>query len=103
MPELARVNRWKLPTQRNRGRLAKNSDADIESVTKRALAAPEHLQLYVFQLLHGVSDAVASALLVFPFPDRHTVIDFRVRVAGQPVRLRACWPRTRRSSSASAT
>ncbi len=78
VPELERVNRWKLPTQRNRSRLAKNSAADVEAITRRAIAAPEHLQLYVLQLLHGVSDAVASALLVFPFPDRHTVIDFRV-------------------------
>jgi len=77
-PEVERVNRWKLPTQRNRKRLAQNSAADIEAVTKRALAADEPLQLYILrEHLHGVSDGVASGLLIFPFPDRHTVIDFR--------------------------
>ena len=76
--ELERVNRWKLPTQRNRKRLAQNSAAEIEAVTKVALAADESMQLYVLrELLHGVSDGVASALLIFPFPDGHTVIDFR--------------------------
>jgi hypothetical protein len=76
--ELQRVNRWKLPTERNRSWLAKNSHHRVRAVTQKALAAPEELQLYTLQLLHGVSAAVASALLIFPFPDRHTVIDFRV-------------------------
>ena len=76
--ELQRVNRWKLPTERNRSWLAKNSHHRVRAVTEKALAAPEPLQLYTLQLLHGVSAAVASALLIFPFPDRHTVIDFRV-------------------------
>jgi len=76
--ELQQVNKWKLPTERNRSWLAKNSHHRVRAVTERALAAPEPLQLYVLQLLHGVSAAVASALLIFPFPDRHTVIDFRV-------------------------
>ncbi|HET7465865.1 MAG TPA: hypothetical protein VFL29_04310 [Candidatus Dormibacteraeota bacterium] len=76
--ELRRVNRWKLPTERNRTWLARNSHHRVRAVTQRALAAPEDLQLYTLQLLHGVSAAVASALLIFPFPERHTVIDFRV-------------------------
>ena len=76
--ELRRVNRWKLPTERNRRWLAQNSHHRVRAVTTRALAAPEALQLYTLQLLHGVSAAVASALLIFPFPDVHTVIDFRV-------------------------
>jgi hypothetical protein len=76
--ELQRVNRWKLPTERNRKWLAKNSHHRVRAVTERALAAPEPLQVYTLQLLHGVSAAVASALLIFPFPDVHTVIDFRV-------------------------
>lgn len=75
--ELERVYRWKLRDQRNRGRLALNSPAQVKSITKTALAAPEHLQLYAIQRLHGVGDAVASALLMFPFPDRHTILDFR--------------------------
>jgi hypothetical protein len=76
--ELKRVNHWKLPTERNRSWLARNSHHRVKAVTQRALAAPEHLQLYTLQLLHGVSAAVSSALLVFPLPGVHTVIDFRV-------------------------
>jgi hypothetical protein len=78
LAELDRVNRWKLPTQRNRKLLTRNSSAEIEAITKIALAAPEHLKIFALELLYGVSDPVASALLMFPFPDRHTVIDFRV-------------------------
>jgi len=79
VPELERVNRWKLPTQRNRKKLAENSPTEIENATKAALAAGEAMQLYVLrERLHGVSDGVASALLVFPLPLVHTVIDFRV-------------------------
>ena len=76
--ELESVNRWKLPTQRNRQDIARNSDAEIEMVTQEALAAAEHIQLHILVgWLHGVSDAVASALLMAPLPDQHTVIDFR--------------------------
>jgi hypothetical protein len=76
--ELERVNRWKLPTQRNRKGIARNSDSEIEMVTKEALAAPEHFQLYILVgWLYGVSDAVASAFLMVSLPDNHTVIDFR--------------------------
>src|SRR5258706_16135539 len=53
--ELQRVNRWKLPTERNRSWLAKNSHHRVRAVTAKALAAPEGLQLYTLQLLHGVS------------------------------------------------
>lgn len=75
--EMERVYRWKLRDQRNRGLLAKNTPAQVKAITESALAAPEHLQLYAIQRLHGVGDAVASALLTFPFPRRHTVIDFK--------------------------
>ena len=73
--ELERVGRWK--SARNGGRLAKNSPALVEAVTKKAFAAPEPLKLYTLQVLEGVLDPVASALLAFPFPKTHTVIDYR--------------------------
>jgi hypothetical protein len=77
LEEVERVNKWKLPTERNRAHLAKNSTGEIEAVTREALAAPDHLQLHILVgWLYGVSDAVASALLMFPLPDKHTVIDF---------------------------
>ncbi len=47
--ELQQVNKWKLPTERNRSWLAKNSHHRVRAVTERALAAPEPLQLYVLQ------------------------------------------------------
>lgn len=73
--ELVRVGRWK--SARNGGRLAKNSPALVEAATKKAFAAPEPLKLYALQVLEGVLDPVASALLAFPFPKTHTVIDYR--------------------------
>ncbi len=73
--ELERVGRWK--SARNGGRLANNSSALVEEVTKKAFAAPEPLKLYALQVLEGVLDPVASALLAFPFPETHTIIDYR--------------------------
>jgi hypothetical protein len=73
--ELAKVGEWKSP--RIRSRLARNSAADVEDITRVALAAPERLQHRVLGLLHGVRDPVASAALTIWAPDRHTVLDFR--------------------------
>jgi hypothetical protein len=77
VPNLQRVNRWKLPTERNRRRLLWNRTEVIKSVTTEALAAPLEGQSSIMQRLHGVGPAVASALLMVPQPDRHTIIDFR--------------------------
>jgi hypothetical protein len=73
--ELERVGLWKSP--RNSWRLAKNSPTRVEAITKKAFAAPEPFKLYTLELLQGVLDPVASALLAFPFPKTHTVIDYR--------------------------
>ena len=89
--ELLRINKWKLPTERNRSQLARNSEQDIVAATKLAFSVPTHLQLDVLVgFLHGVSDAVASAFLIFPFPDDHTVIDFRAARALEGLR-RLSW------------
>ena len=77
VPDLRRVNRWKLPTERNRKRLLWNRTEVIRSVTAEALAAPLEEQSTIMQRLHGVGPAVASSLLMFPQPHRHTIIDFR--------------------------
>jgi hypothetical protein len=77
VPDLRRVNRWKLPTERNRKRLLWNRTLVIQSVTSESLAAPLEEQSATMQRLHGVGPAVASALLMVPQPHRHTVIDFR--------------------------
>jgi len=76
--ELHSVYRWKVPTQRNRHDIARNSTAEIKAVTKAAFSAPEGFQIHILVgWLHGVSYAVASAFLMFPLPHVHTVIDYR--------------------------
>jgi hypothetical protein len=77
--ELAKVGEWKSP--RVRSRLARNSPADVEDITRMSLAAPERLQHRVLGLLQGVGDPVASAILTVWAPDRHTVLDFRATEA----------------------
>jgi hypothetical protein len=73
--ELAQVGDWKSP--RIRKRLAQNSGADVEDITRIALAAPERLQHRVLGSLYGIRDPVATAVLTIWAPDRHTVLDFR--------------------------
>lgn len=64
---------WK--SQRSTGYLGRNRDGDIEAVTKMAFEGPPHLAHAVLGVLHGVGDAVASAMLMIYDPDRFTVID----------------------------
>jgi hypothetical protein len=73
--ELAQVGEWKSP--RIRKRLAQNSGADVEDITRMALGAPDRLQHRVLGALHGIRDTVATAVLTIWAPDRHTVLDFR--------------------------
>jgi len=78
-PELARVGDWKSP--RIRSRIAANSDADIEDITRIALSAPDRLQHRVLTILRGVKVPVASAILTVWDPNRHTVLDGRATEA----------------------
>lgn len=74
--DLADVGRWK--SNRSAGHLERNSDADIEDLTRLALASPDRLKHKVLCLLRGVGPPVASAILTVAYPDRFTVMDVRV-------------------------
>jgi hypothetical protein len=78
--ELIQVGEWKA-RGRIRGRLALNSDAEVEEITRTALAAPDDRQHLILGRLHGVADPMASALLMVWDPERHTVLDFRAFAA----------------------
>ena len=69
------VARWKSP--RSITYVARNSDEDIEEITRLALAAPDRLRHRVLDLLDGVGVPMASALLTVCEPTRFTVIDYR--------------------------
>ena len=73
--ELVRVCRWKSP--RSASYVGRNSDEDIEDVSRLAFRAPERLRHRVLGLLGGVGTPMASALLTVAFPGRFTVIDYR--------------------------
>lgn len=73
--EFMQVELWK--SKRAKPYLARNSDADIEDITRLALTAPERLRHRVLDLLSGVGIPMASALLTVAYPYRFTVIDYR--------------------------
>ena len=71
--ELLAIGRWK--ANRVIGLLDRNSDADIEDVTRMALAAPLRFRHRVLAILSGVQRPMASALLTIWDPKTHTIID----------------------------
>ncbi|RAN96518.1 hypothetical protein [Micromonospora noduli] len=73
--DLLEVVRWKSP--RSTTYVDRNSDSDIEDVTRMALAAPQRLRHRVLSLLNGVGVPIASALLTVCEPSVFTVIDYR--------------------------
>jgi hypothetical protein len=75
--EFLTVCQWK--TARVRGLVERNSEDDVQELTGVALGAPERHRHRILQLLTGVGEPVASALLMVSDPDRFTVTDFRSR------------------------
>ncbi|GAB3937422.1 hypothetical protein GCM10027614_15620 [Micromonospora vulcania] len=73
--ELQKVVRWKSP--RSITYIDRNSDSDIEHLTRIALAAPERLRRRILCLLDGVGVPIASALITACEPSVFTVIDYR--------------------------
>ena len=73
--EFAEVAAWKSP--RSKPAIAANAPADVREVTGLAFGSSEHLQHRILTVLDGVGIRTATALLTVPFPDRHTVLDFR--------------------------
>jgi len=70
------VGRWKSP--RSRSLLLKNSEDEVKEVTKIALGPTEE-RVSALRGLHGVQEAIASALLTVWRPDAYTVTDWRAR------------------------
>ncbi len=66
---------WK--SRRTGGLAARNSAADVEYVTRAALAARESLKAPLLSVLAGVQTPVASALLAVVDPQNFTIIDWR--------------------------
>ncbi|MFG2049915.1 hypothetical protein ACGFIW_21115 [Micromonospora sp. NPDC048935] len=73
--DLRQVVLWKSP--RSTTYIERNSDSDIEDLTRMALAAPERLRHRILCLLDGVGVPIASALLMACEPSAFTVTDFR--------------------------
>jgi hypothetical protein len=74
--DLMQVGRWK--SSRSADHLERNSDQDIEELTRLALVSPDRLKERVLCLLRGVGPPVASAILTVAYPERFTVMDVRV-------------------------
>jgi hypothetical protein len=75
-PELVLVCAWK--TARSRSRVALNTEAFVEGITRTALATTDEAErVLALCALRGVNMPTASVLLHFAFPDRYPIIDWR--------------------------
>jgi hypothetical protein len=83
-PELVLVCEWK--TARSRSRVAQNTDAFVEGITRAAFATEDDSErMAALCALRGVSAPTASVLLHFAFPDRYPILDWRaLESLGQP-------------------
>lgn len=74
--EFLRVCLWK--TSRSRRLCVRNSEGDIQSVTRFAfLVSNERIRINALMLLEGVSWPTASVLLHFGHTEGYPIIDFR--------------------------
>jgi hypothetical protein len=75
-PELVRVCAWK--TARSKNRVAKNTPAFVEGITRAAFATEDESErMAALCALQGVHTPTASVLLHFAFPDRYPIMDWR--------------------------
>lgn len=75
-PELVLICEWK--TVRSKPRVAKNTEAFVEGITRAAFATEDESErMAALCALHGVHAPTASVLLHFAFPDRYPIIDWR--------------------------
>lgn len=86
-PDLQEVAIWKYPGPALRLKVAENSPAEVEEITRVAFGAKsERLRIGALVSLHGVAEPVASVILHFVFPDRYPVLDQRaMRAIGAPI------------------
>jgi len=67
---------WK--TARSRSRVARNTDAFVEAITRAAFATEDESErMAALCALRGVEAPTASVLLHFAEPDRYPIIDWR--------------------------
>ena len=73
---LTKITDWK--STRARSYIQKNNEDYVKAVTKASFQTEnEKLRLEVLTLLNGVSFRMASAILMFCFPNKYTVMDWR--------------------------
>jgi len=74
--ELFQVARWKAP--RNQNRVLKNSEDDVEEITRFSLhTTSERTRVESLLILFGVAWPMASVILHFFHKERYPIVDFR--------------------------
>jgi len=73
---LKKIAKWKSP--RVMGHIEKNDEQYVKEVTQVSLSTKnEKLKIEILTLLNGVQIRMASAILLFCFPEQYTVMDYR--------------------------
>jgi hypothetical protein len=73
--EFVSIGMWK--TERQTKRYRNNSDEDVESITKEAIAASDKDKVRILLDLEGVGVPVASSVLTMTSPREYCIIDYR--------------------------
>jgi len=77
--ELLIIGKWKLPTERTRYLLQKNTETRIRTITRKAFKSKdEEERMELLTRLRGVAVPTASAILMLTDPRRYGVIDIRI-------------------------
>lgn len=77
--QLIDIAEWK--SKRARKWIRSNSDDDVREISRIAMDAPHRLSHRFLQLLNGVGEPMASAILTVWRPEEFTVVDVRLRTA----------------------
>ena len=76
--DLIAVARWKWRGGRTRQLCGKNTQAEVEEITRVSFAAEsERLRIGSLLALRGVQWPMASVILHFAFPDKYPILDVR--------------------------
>jgi len=77
--EFVSIGIWK--TERQTKRYKNNSEEDVESITKKAMAASDRDKVSILLDLEGVGVPVASSVLTMTNPKEYCIIDYRTQRA----------------------
>ena len=73
---LKKIAKWK--SARVMGHIEKNDEQYVKEVTQVSLSTKnEKLKIEILTMLNGVQIRMASAILLFCFPEQYTVMDYR--------------------------